>query len=94
MNHNKLGKLKELWIPDHLNCLLRILYAGQEATVETLCGQLTGSELRKENDEAVYCHPVYLTYTQSTSCYMSVGLDELQAGIKIIRTSDMWMIPL
>ena len=55
---------------------------GQEATVETLYGQLTGSELRKENDEAVYCHPVYLTYTQSTSCYMSAGLDESQAGIK------------
>ena len=54
--------------------------------------QLTGSELRKENDEAVYCHPVYLTYTQST--YMLAGLDELQAGIKITRTSDTWMIPL
>ena len=67
---------------------------GQEATVETLYGQPTGSELRKENDEAVYCHPVYLTYTQSTSCYMSAGLDELQAGIKITRTSDTWMIPL
>ena len=60
---------------------------GQEATVETLYGQPTGSELRKENDEAVYCHPVYLTYTQSTSCYMSAGLDELQAGIKIVRSN-------
>ena len=50
----------EMGTPDHLTCLLRNLYVGQEATVRTLCGQLTGSGLRK----AVYCHPVYLTYTQ------------------------------
>ena len=41
-------------IPDHLTCLLRNLYVGQEATVKTGHGK------------AVYCHPAYLTYMQST----------------------------
>ena len=58
-------------IPDHLICLLRNLYAGQEATVRTRHGtNLTGSKLGKEYAKAVYCHPVYLTYIQSTSCEM------------------------
>ena len=86
MNHNKLGKLKELWIPDHLNCLLRILYAGQEATVETLCGQLTGSELRKENDEAVYCHPVFIHRALHAICqqgWMSYKLELWLLGPQI-----------
>ena len=52
-------------IPDHLACLLRNLYAGQEATVRT--GHGTGSKLGKEYVKAVYCHPAYLTYMQSTS---------------------------
>ena len=43
---------------------------------------LTGSKLRKEYVKAVYCHPAYLTYMQSTSCE-NAGLDEIQAGIKI-----------
>ena len=41
-----------------------------------------GSKLEKEYVKAVYCHPAYLTYMQSTSCKMP-GLDEAQAGIKI-----------
>ena len=44
--------------------------------------QLTGWRLRKEYGKAVYCHPVYLTYMQSTSC---AELEETQAGIKIAR---------
>ena len=56
--------LKEMEIPDHLTCLLRNLYAGQEATVRT--GH-TGSKLGKEYVKAVCCHPGYLTYMQSTS---------------------------
>ena len=47
-------------IPDHLICLLRNLYAGQEATVRTWHGQQTGSKLGKEYIKALYCHPVYL----------------------------------
>ena len=54
-------------IPDHLTCLLRNLYAGQEAPVRTRHGQQTGSRLGKEYIKAIYCHPAYLTYMQSTS---------------------------
>ena len=45
------------------------MYAGQEAT-EHYMEQLTGSQLGKEYDKAVYCHSVYLTSMQSTSCEM------------------------
>ena len=58
--------LKEMVIPDHLTCLLRNLYVDQETTVRTPHGT-TGSRLRKECDTAACCHPVYLTYTLSTS---------------------------
>ena len=46
--------------------------------------QLTGSKLGKEYNNAVYCHFVYLTYMQNTSC-KNAGLDESQAGINIAR---------
>ena len=63
---NKLWKiLKEMGTPDHLTCLLRNLYAGQEATVRT--GHGTGSKQKKEYVNAIYCHPACLTYMQSTS---------------------------
>ena len=64
---NKLWKiLQEIGIPDHLTCLLRNPYAGQDTT-EPDMEQQTGSKLGKEYIKAVYCHPAYLTYTQSTS---------------------------
>ena len=70
MDCNKLWKiLKEMGIPDHLLCLLRNLYAGQEAT-ELDVEQQTGSKSGKEYVKAVYCHPAYLTYMQSTACEM------------------------
>ena len=56
-------------VPDHLICLLRNLYSGQEVT-ELDMEQWTGSKLEKEYTKAVYCHPVYLTYIQSTLCEM------------------------
>ena len=50
-------------IPDHLICLLRNLYAGQEAEqLEPDMEQQTNSKLGKEYNKAVYCHPAYLTY--------------------------------
>ena len=68
VDHKKLWKiLKEMGIPDHLTCLLRNLYAGQEATVELDMEQRTGSKEEKEYVKAVYCHPAYLSYMQSTS---------------------------
>ena len=68
VDHNKLGKiLQEMGIPDHLTCLLRNLYAGQEGTVITGRGATDCFKLGKEYVKAVYCHPACLTYTQSTS---------------------------
>ena len=66
--HNELRKiLKEMGIPDHLTCLLRNRYAGQEATVRTRHRTQTGSKLGKKYIKAVYCHCAYLAYMQSTS---------------------------
>ena len=66
VDHNKLWKiLQEMGIPDHLSCLLRNLYAGQEATVR-IREQQTGSKLGKEYIKSVYFHSAYLTYMQST----------------------------
>ena len=62
--------LSEMEVLENLTYLLRNLCAGQEATVRTEHGTMTGSKLGKEYDKAVYCHPVYLTYVQSTSWKM------------------------
>ena len=68
VDHNKLWKiLKEMGIPDHLTSLLRNLYAGQKATVRTGHGTTDWFQIGKEYVKAVYCHPAYLTYMQSTS---------------------------
>ena len=68
VDHNKLWKiLKEMGIPDHLICLLRNLYAGQEATVRTGHGTIDWFQIEKEHVKAVYCHSAYLTHMQSTS---------------------------
>ena len=67
VDHNKLWKvLKKMRIPEHLTCLLRNLYAGQEETEHDM-EQWTGCKLGKEYIKAVYCHLAYLTYVQSTS---------------------------
>ena len=68
VDHNKLCKiLKEIGVPDHLTCLLRNLFAGQEATVRTGHGATDWLQIGKEYVKAEYCHPAYLTYMQSTS---------------------------
>ena len=68
VDHNKLWKiLQEMGIPDHLTCLLRNLYAGQEATVRTGHGTTDWFQTGKEYIKAEYCHPACLTYMQSTS---------------------------
>ena len=64
VDHNK---LKEMGIPDHLTCLLRNLYAGQEATVRTGHGTTNWFQIGKEYVKAVDCHPAYLTSMQGTS---------------------------
>ena len=71
VDHNKLWKiLQVMGIPDHLTCLLRNLYAGQEATVRTVHRTVflfRFSKWGKEYVKAVYCHSAYLTSMQSTS---------------------------
>ena len=58
--------------------------------------QQTGSKLGKEYVKSVFCHPAYLTYTQSTSCemlgWMKHKLESRLLG-EISKTSDMWMTP-
>ena len=54
-------------IPDHLICLLRNVYAGQEATVRTGHGTTDWFQIEKGVRQGCICHPVYLTYMQSTS---------------------------
>ena len=67
VGHNKLWKiLREIGIPDPLNFFLRNLYAGQEATVRIGHGKTDWFQIGKEYTKAVYCHPAYLTYMQST----------------------------
>ena len=92
MDDNKLWKiLQEMEIPNHLPCLLRNLYAAEEATVRTR----HGSNLGKEYIKAVYCHPAYLTYMQSTSHEMPGWMNhmlESRSPGEISTTSDMQMV--
>ena len=72
MDHNELWKiLQEMGIPDHLTCLLRNLYGGQEAT--ELDMEHTGSKSGKEYVKALYCHPAYF-YAENTM--QNAGWDE------------------
>ena len=75
--------LKEMGIPDHLTCLLRNLYAGQEATVRTGHGTMDWFQTGKEYVKAVYCHSAYITYAEYVM--RNTQLDEAQAGIQIAR---------
>ena len=68
VDHNKQWKiLKEMGIPDLLTCLLRNLYADQEATLRTQHGTTYWFKIGKEYIKAIYCHPAYLTSMPSTS---------------------------
>ena len=68
LDENKLWKiLQEMGIPDHLTCLLRNLYLGQEAIVRTGHGTTNWFYIGKGVHQAVFCHPAYLTNIQSTS---------------------------
>ena len=83
VDHNKRWKiLKELGIPDHLTCLLRNLYAGQEATVGTGHGTTDWFQIGKGVCQGCILLPclfnLYAEYIIGNA-----GLDEAQAGIKI-----------
>ena len=71
VNHNKLWKiLQEKGIPDHLTCLLRNLYAGQEATVRTGHGKTDWLQIRKGVHQGCILSLCLLNFIQSTSCEM------------------------
>ena len=85
MDQNKLWKiLKEMGIPDHLTCLLRNLYAGQEATVRTGHGTTDWFQLGKGVCQGCILSPclfkLYAAYIMRNA-----ELEEAQAGIKIAR---------
>ena len=90
----------KMGVPDHLTCLLRNLYASQEATVKT--GHETDSKLGKEYDKSIYCHLAYLTSMQSTSSKMlgwinhklesrflgEISTSNMQMKVKVIVTQS------
>ena len=85
MDHNKLWKiLKEVGIPEHLTCLLRNLYADQEATVRTGHGTTEWFQIAKGVHQGCILSPclikLYAEYIMKNA-----GLEEAQAGIKISR---------
>ena len=68
VDHNKLWKiLKEMGIPDHLTCLLRNLYAGQEGTVRTGNGRTDCLQIGKGIRQGCILSRAYWTYMQNTS---------------------------
>ena len=97
VDHNKLWKiLKEMGIPDHLTCLLRNLYAGEEATVRTGHGTTDWFQIGKGVNQGCILSPclfnLYAEYIM-----IKAGMEEVKAGIKIAGgisiTSDMQMTP-
>ena len=83
MDHNKLWKiLKEMGIPDHLTCLLRNLYAGQEATVRTGHGTTDWFQIRKGVHQVCILSPCLFKF-YAEYIMRNTGLEEAQAGIKI-----------
>ena len=85
LNHDKLWKaLREMGIPDHLTCLLRNLYTGQEATAKARHGTTDWFKIRKGVRQDCILSPclfnLYAEYIKRNA-----GLDKSQAGIKIAR---------
>ena len=85
VDHNKLWEiLKEIGIPNHLTCLFRNLYAGQEATVRTGHGTTDWSHIGKAVHQGCILSPclfnLYAEYIMRNT-----GLEEAQGGIKIVR---------
>ena len=88
--------LKEMGIPDHLTCLLRNLYASQEATVRTGHGTTDWFQIGKGVHQGCILSPCLFNF-YAEHIMRNAGLEEAQAGIKIARetstTSDMQMTP-
>ena len=92
VEHSKLWKIHEkMGIPDHLTCM-----QVKKQQLEPDMEQQTYSKLGKEYIKAVYHHPAYLTYMQSTSCEMLDWMKhKMESGLpgEISITSDMQMTP-
>ena len=85
VDHNKLWKiLKEMGMPDHLTCLLRNLYAGQESTVRTQHGTKDWFQIWKGVHQGCISSPCFFNL-YAGYIMRNAGLDESQAGIKIAR---------
>ena len=85
VDHNKLWKiLEEMWIPDHLTCLLRHLYVGQEAKVRPGHGKTDWFQIRKAVRQGYILLPC-LFNLDAEYIMRNAGLDEAQTGIKIAR---------
>ena len=83
MDHNKLWKiLQEMGIPDHLTCLLRYLYAGQQATVRTGHGTKDWFQIGKVVHQGCILSPCLLNL-YAEYIVQNARLDEVQAGIKV-----------
>ena len=84
VDHNKLWEiLKEMGIPDHLTCLLRNLYAGQEATVRSGHGTTDWFQIGKGICQVLEEYSLFNLYAEYIM--RNAGLEEAQAGIKIAR---------
>ena len=85
VDHNKLWQiLQEMGIQDHLTCILRNLYAGQEATVRTRHGTMDWFQIGKGVCQHCMLSP-YFFNLYAKYIVWNAGLDEAQAGIKIAR---------
>ena len=83
VDHNKLCKiLKEMGLPDHLTCLLRNLYVGQEATVRTGHGKTDWFQIGKGVRQGCILSPCLFNF-YAEYIMRNAGLEEAQAGIKI-----------
>ena len=99
VDHNKLWKaLKEMGIPDHLTCLWRNLYAGQEATVRTLHGTTDCLKIEKGVGPGCLLSPCLFKLHTAKHIMRNARLGELQAESKLLgeisTTLDMRMLPL
>ena len=85
VDHNKLWKiLKEMGIPDHLSCLLRNLYAGQETTVRTVHGTTDWFQIRKGVHQGCILSPCLFNF-YAEYIMRHAGLEEAQTEIKTAR---------
>ena len=93
VDHNKLWKiLNEMGIPDYLTCLLRNLYAGQEATVRTGHGTTHWFQIGKGVRQGCILSPCLFTF-YAEYIMRNAGLEEARLPGKISVTSDMQMTP-